>query len=366
MRIVVDINHPAHVHYFKNFIREMEKRGHEILITASVKDISYRLLDLLGFNYIKIGNYGTTIIQKLMNIPVLDYCMLKAVDAFNPDIFFGFGSIRAAHVSKIIRKPCVNLDDTEHAKWEHLLYTPFTDAILTPSCFKKDFGKKQIRYNGYTELAYLHPNRFTPNPAVLTELGLTEGDPLIIIRFVSWQAGHDVGQQGIRDKIGLVKALDRYGRVLITSEGPLPPELEDYRMRVSPEKLHDLLYYATLYIGEGATMASEAAVLGTHAIYVNTLRLGYTDEEEETYGLVYNFSDPHEMESGVMRKAIELLSDQDLRVKGKQKQIRLLSEKIDVTAFMIWFINNYPDSVQLMKEDAAIQDQFRIKKRNAQ
>ena len=55
MRIVVDINHPAHVHYFKNFIWEMEKRGHAILITASEKDISYRLLDAYdGFNYLAV------------------------------------------------------------------------------------------------------------------------------------------------------------------------------------------------------------------------------------------------------------------------------------------------------------------------
>ena len=41
----------------------------------------------------------------------------------------------------------------------------------------------------------------------------------------------------------------------------------------------------TLYVGEGATTASECAVLGTHAIYVNTLNWGDTDEEEEKYQL---------------------------------------------------------------------------------
>ena len=54
--------------------------------------------------------------------------------------------------------------------------------------------------------------------------------------------------------------------------------------------MHDLLYYATMYIGEGATMASEAAILGTPSIYINTLRLSYTDEEEAKYDLLYNYS----------------------------------------------------------------------------
>ena len=355
MKIVVDINHPAHVHYFKNFIWEMKKKGHEILITASEKDISYALLDNYGFSYVKIGNYGKSKIQKLINIPLLDLRMYQAVKKFNPDLFLGFGSIRAAHVSKLMGKPCIALDDTEHAKWENLLYVPFTDAILTPSCFKKDLGEKHIRFNGYMELAALHRNHFTPNPAVLTELGLTEGDPFTILRFVSWKASHDVGQHGIRDKVGLVKALEEYGRVLITSEGALTPELQSYQIRVSPEKLHDLLYYATLYVGEGATTASECAVLGTHAIYVNTLRLGYTDDEEAKYDLVYNFSKLDEMKDGVLFKAKELLSDPDLRAKGKQKRNKLLEDKTDVTAFMVWFIENYPLSFMEMKEHPDMQ-----------
>lgn len=94
MKIVVDINHPAHVHYFKNFIWEMENRGHEILITASEKEISYTLLDLYNFKYTKIGNYGRSIPRKLINVFLLDIRMYQAVKEFNPDIFLGFGSIR--------------------------------------------------------------------------------------------------------------------------------------------------------------------------------------------------------------------------------------------------------------------------------
>ena len=354
MRIVVDINHPAHVHYFKNFVWEMERRGHEVLITASEKEISFTLLRNYGFNFINLGTYGNSVSKKFKNILPMDWKMYKAVKAFKPDIFLGFGSIRAAHVSRLIRKPCIAFDDTEHAKWEHTLYVPFTDVILTPVCFKKDFGKKQIRYNGYTELAHLHPNYFTPNPAVLDEMELSKDDTFIILRFVSWSASHDVGQHGIKNKIELVRELENYGRVFITSEGQLPNELEQYKIKVSPEKLHDLLYYASLYVGEGATTASECAVLGTHAIFVNTLRLGYTDEEEEKYNLVYNFSDEKTMEKQAFDKALELLENNNLREEGKRKREKLLNDKIDVTAFMVKFIENYPESFKEMKENQRI------------
>ena len=355
MKIVVDIGHPAHVHLFKNFVWEMEKRGHKILITASKKEVSIRLLDAYGFDYIPMGSYGLSPVTKILNIPVMDLRMYKAVKDFKPDIFVGMGSARAAHISKLVRKYSITLEDTEPGTYQNkVLYAPFTDVILTPSCFKEDLGKKQIRYDGCHELAYLHPNYFTPNPAILDELGLSRDDTFIILRFVAWRSPHEVGKHSTINKKELVRELEKYGRVFITSEGELEKDLEKYKIKVSPEKLHDLLYYASLYVGEGSTTASECAVLGTHAIYVNTLRLGYTDEEEEKYNLVYNFSDEKTMEKQAFDKALELLENNNLREEGKRKREKLLKDKIDVTAFMVWFIENYPESFKEMKENQRI------------
>jgi len=342
MKILVDMNHPAHVHYFKNFIWEMQKRGHEVLITASKKDVAYALLDHYGFDYMPMGTYGNHLMEKLINIPIMDLRLLRIARSFNPDIFLGFGSIRGAHASKLMKKPCINLDDTEHSFQEHLLYLPFTDVVLTPKCFLKDLGKKQIRYNGYTELAYLHPNYFTPNPRVLDEIGLSKGDTFSVLRFVSWTASHDVGQRGIRNKVELVRKLKRYGRVLITSEGILPTELNEYKIKISPEKMHDILYYASLYIGEGGTMASEAAILGTHAIHISTTakHCGIF-HDLRNYGLMLISED----ENDIIHEAMNILQDKDSKSKGKRIREQLLKDKMDLTAFLVEFIENYPKSL---------------------
>ena len=353
MRVVVDINHPGHVHYFKTFVREMEQRGHVVLITASHKDVAIQLLQQYGLEYVDLGSYGPSLLKKIVNILIMDLKMYRAVRNFRPDILLGFSSIRAAHASKVLGVPAIIFDDTEHAVWEHRLYTPFSDVILTPSCFHKDLGRKQIRFDGYMELASLHPDRFTPNPAVLTELGLTESDPFIVVRFVSWQASHDVHQHGIRDRIGFIRALEQYGRVLITSEGALPQELEGYQIRVSPEKLHDLLYYAALYVGEGGTTASEAAVLGTPSIFVSSLAgtMGNFIELEATYNLLYSFTDGN----AALSKVIEILQDPMSKEKWRVKRERLLADKIDVTAFIVWFIENYPQSLADMEGHPKVQ-----------
>jgi len=344
MRILIDIGHPAHVHQFKNAIRLLRARDHNILVTARNKEATFILLDKYSIPYVRVGNYENNNIKKAMNMFIIDAKLYSLARNFRPDIFIGgVGNVYIAHTSWLMRKPSILFNDTEHAKLQNYLSFPFTKTICTPSCYRCDIGPKQVRYNGYHELAYLHPNRFTPNPAVLAELGLKEGDCFIIVRFVSWQASHDIGQHGIRDKVRLVKELEQYGRVMITSEGALPPELQPYQIRVSPEKLHDLLYYATLYVGDGGTTASEAAVLGTPAVFISTLYCGY-QQDEERYGLLYLFSDPISGLKDGLAKAVYLLNDPNLKKNARMSRLKLLNDKIDVTEFMIWFIENYPES----------------------
>lgn len=157
---------------------------------------------------------------------------------------------------------------------------------------------------------------------------------------ISWNASHDTGQHGfdLESKRKLITELNKYGRVMITSESPLPDEFDEYRITVPPERIHDLLYYATLYIGEGATMASECVVLGTPAIYVNTLGLGYLDEQEQSYGLVFNFTDPATAQEKALEKAEELLQNNDLKKEWRGKRQRMLGDKTDVTEFMVNFV----------------------------
>lgn len=342
VNIIVDVNHPAHVHFFKNFVLEMERRGHNILITATEKDVTFGLLDSFNFNYVDLGSYGNTLLKKLVNLPLINIKMYFKIRHFRPDIFVGLGSIRAAHVSFFLRKKCIIFEDTEHSTEQIKLYLPFTDFVYTPSCFKNDLGKKQVKYKGYHELAYLHPNYFTPNPEVLSEIGLTENDTFVVLRFVSWGASHDLGHRtlSLDDKINAVNELKKYGHVIITSEHELPSELEEYRTNISPDKMHDLLYYTTLLYGDSATMASECAVLGTHSIYCDYAGRGYTDEEEQKYDLVYNFYDENTMGKESLKKAIQLLQDPKLKESGRAKRDILLADKVDVTKFMVDLLEN--------------------------
>ncbi len=348
MKILFNASHPAHVHLLKNAIWDLEKRGHACKITTVDKEVALQLLRAYGFEYEVVGSAVSSLASKAFELVKIESRLYSISRVFKPDILVGgVGNAYIAHVGRLIGKPSIVFDDTEHARVQHLLTDPFATAICTPSCYRTEINGKQIRYDGYHELAYLHPNRFTPNPTVLDELGLTPEDPYIVLRFVSWEASHDVGHTGLTlaTRRRAVREFEKYGRILISSEKPLTKEFEQYRVAVSPEKMHDLLYYATLLYGESATMASECAVLGTHAIFCDFAGRGYTDEEETRYGLVHNFRLDATSQRRSIERAVELLRHPDLKEIGRKKRAVLLKDKIDVTAFMVWFIENFPQSI---------------------
>ena len=319
------------------------KDGHEIKILTIDKDTTLRLLDAYGFDYDVYGRHQKRMVMKACDIMVRTFKALISAKRFKTDIFIE-GTPTLSYVSKIFGKPHIMLTDTEHATLAYWLTYPFTDVVITPSCFKAKINpKKHIMYDGYEELAYLHPNYFTPDPSVLDDLGLDEEDRFIIIRFVAWEANHDIGDYGFINKKEIVKTLEGFGSVFVTSESKLPRELEAHRMTISPEKIHHLLYFADLFIGESAPMSTESAILGTPAIFVSTSRRGYTDELESKYDLLFTFSD-HNAENKALEKAIELLKDRNVRKKWQKNREKLLNDKIDVTKFMTEFIEGYPKS----------------------
>ena len=338
MRVLVDINHPAHVHFFRNFITGMRERGHEVLIAASEKDIATQLLREYGFDFLHVGSYGKSIIRKILNVPVMALRMFRLVKKYQPDVLVGLASSRITHAAFLSGKTAYVFTDTEHASEQILLFRPFAQKIITPDVFTRKLGRKHLTYPGFHELAYLHPDQYQPDPGSLTEAGLSPDSTFFILRFVSWEASHDIGKRSMspEQRLQLIDHLSKMGRVIISSEAPLPPELLPYAMNIPSAKMHDLLHYATIYIGEGGTMAIEAALLGTPSILVNPLKAGVFDELKKRYRLLEQVSDYEEMTV----KINSLLSNKHLKAQWLEKKERLLGEKIDVTAWMINFVEN--------------------------
>lgn len=361
MRILIDIGHPAHVHLFRNLALEMQQQGHAILFTCRRRKHVLELLKHYGFRYKCFGNQYKTPPGKIAGLIEFDIKSLITGIGFKPDIFLSHGSMYAAHAAFLLRKPHISLEDTFNSE-QVRLYKPFTKAILTGDYdHPLMHSPKVIKYAGYHELAYLHPNRFTPDKSVLHELGVTADQPYVIMRFVGWQATHDKGHSGISDenKMEAVKAFTKHAKVFITSEAALPDELEPYRILLKPHRLHDAIAFSSLVFGEGFTMLTEAALLGVPSVLISSMNCLYLKDIQQNFGLAYNFSASGHDQIQAIIKGLELLQDKNACSQWLENRQKMLASKIDVTAFLVWFIENWPHSLRTSRQNPDFPNRFK-------
>lgn len=362
MNVLIDVGHPAHVHYFRFLAIELQDKGHNVFWTVKDIPVAKNLLDYYKFKYIVFPKKPDSIIKKAIKQLQFDLKLWNICKQKKIKIAIG-SSVSIAHVSHISAVKSIVFDDDDDeiqplvTKYLH----PYTDTLITPSALKGRRKRKDtIYYPGYQELAYLHPNRFTPDPAVLNEVGVKQEDKFFIMRFNVFKAHHDVGINGLnlKQKKKLIEILKPHGKIFITTEREIEPELKEYQLPISPEKIHSLMAHAYVFLGDSQTMTTEAAILGTPALKCNSFAGKLSVHNElENYGLCYSFL-PIDFEK-LLVKLQELLAMPNLKEEWQSRRQKMLADKIDVTAFMVWFIENYPESAKIMKENPDYQYRFK-------
>ena len=334
MRFLFDIGHPAHVHYFKNLILLLQKQNHQVKLTARDKEMTLYLLDKYGLDFVSTGKNASSLLGKALSLPLIESQIYKVAKEFNPNLIISTFTPYAAHVGKLMDIPVLGITDTEHATLSNTLAKNFTDCLIIVNGCDLDFPNKRVDYDGFLELAYLHPKYFNPNSEVLDFLKLSVTEKFVVLRFVSWNAAHDWGMHGftLNEKITLAKFLSKYAKVFISSEESLPEELRDYKLEIPPEMIHDALYYSSLIVGDGATMSTEAALLGTPSILTNPLstKLGHLRQLEKE-GLVYSITDFKEIvkkSSDILSSDIDYISRKNNLLESKRSLTDVLMEEL--------------------------------------
>ncbi|MEM6795591.1 MAG: DUF354 domain-containing protein [Acidobacteriota bacterium] len=341
-RILVDLTHPAHVHFFRHSIEAWRERGHEVVLTARDKDIAVELLDRLGWAHRDLGAARSGLGGLAVELVTRTVSLSRWVRRLRPDVLTAIGGTWIAPVGRLCGVPSIVFYDTENATLSNLLTYRLATVISTPDCYAGRVPeRKHLTYPGYHELAYTHPRRLTPDPGRLAAFGLDAREPFLFVRAVSWGASHDVRDHGFTDLEAAVRRLEPYGRVVISSEGALPTALEPLRLRGPEEEVHHVLAHARLYLGESATMASESATLGTPALFLSTSVRGYTDEQGRRYGLTFTFSDRREGQEQALRQAVSILEDPESSRRFAAARGRLLADKIDVTDHVVQLVERW-------------------------
>lgn len=362
--IAIFVSTPAQVHFYRNILRRLTEKGYKVHLLARDYGETLDILNALGFDYAVFSKPP----KGSKRIITLPKDVLKAFTFLSKEkigVVTGF-EIYGAYTSKLLRAPYVQFYDSEPSihtllSLQFKAMMPFTDVLLTPESFRDELGKKHLRVASYKELAYLHPNYYTPNDDIFDLLGVSKGEDYVLLRFNAFDAAHDEGVRGFttEDKITLVKELEKHAHVFISAEGKVPRELEKYLLPVPKSRIHDVIYHAKLLVGDSGTMTTEAAVLGTPAIMVHTkaFEFGVFEELEEKYQLIFRFH--HNDSDKAIKKALELVQQDNLKRDWQRKREKLLKEKIDITSFMVWFLENYPESLEEFRQNPKIQYRFR-------
>jgi predicted glycosyltransferase len=372
MRILIILNHPAHYYLFKYISRGLLDIGHEVRYVIKEKDILEDLLRCENVSYTRLSkryerkqNALSIISSNAAELIKQNYNLIKYTNSYRPHIMMGT-DISITHVGRLKNIPSLvfNEDDFEINKMFCSLAYPFATHIISPeSCSVGKYSYKKITYNGIQKMAYLNPKYYTPDKRILSSLDLSPGQSYYIIRLVSLTAGHDIEgeHRGINNRIlmRLIQQLEVEGRVFITSESALETNLRKYQIQIPPNKMHDAMALADLFIGDSQTMCAEAGILGTPFIRFNDFvgKISYLNELENDYTLGFG------VRTNESERLFEIINSifltNNIRRNVSKMKEKLFEDKIDLTAFVIWLIDRYPESIEIIKENPDYQYEFR-------
>lgn len=362
MRILIFLSHPAQFLFYKNPVLELKKRGHDVLLLIKTKDILANLLDEAGLDYhnIVLKPRGKSKMSILLNLLKRDFRLLRFARKRKINLLMG-SDASLAHVGKLLNIPCITTleDDYDVIKILAKLTYPFTTSILAPNiCSVGPWAHKKIDYEGYMKLSYLHPNVFKPDRS---KVMVEESQPFFLLRLSGLGAHHDFGIDGLSSSflLRIIEQLVKHGRVFISSENPLLPEYEKYRLNIPLSNIHHYLYFAEMFISDSQSMSVEAAMLGTPSIRISGFagKISVLEELEHKYQLTHGFKP--KSDDAILAKIEELITTPTILEQYQKQRFAMLSDKIDVSAFLIWFIENYPSSFETMKNNPDYQYRFR-------
>lgn len=370
MKFIIAVNHPAQYHLFKVTYSTLVQRGHTVVFVIKDKDILAELMNNEGVNYHRllkksVGKNKVSIMLKgMIDVLIQGVALLRFVINYKPDIMFGT-DYSITHVGKLTGVPSIvfNEDDFNINKFFCKLSYPWASCIVSPTvCDVGKYSFKKINYDGYQKLAYLHPNVFTPDRAIVRKY-VDDNKRFFLIRLVSFSAGHDIEMKhgGISENIleEIIAILEKHGSVFISSESKIPDRFLKYKLQINKKDIHHLMAFASLIIADSQSMIVEASVLGTPSIRFNSFvgKISVLEELQNRYELTTGIS--NDRPDLLFDRLYILLNTKELKPKYLLKIQEMLSDKIDVSKFIPWFVENYPESEKVMRENPDYQNNFK-------
>jgi len=283
MRIWIDIDNAPHVQIMDPIIRELERRGHKVLITARDYGHTVELLKMKKRLHILIGKHPGK--SKFLKIVFLAYRMFKLyIWAFDKkiDLAFSHGSRSMVLPARFLGIPLIVMYDYEYIS--DFLFRKFARRIFMPSISAVRENEKCIPFPGLKEEIYLWEHKYKSD----WDKGIifSRGNLLVILRPPASMAHYHNPQAEVifREVLKQISRLNGISGIVIPRTKVQRKEFMQLTrdmdgITVLPKAVDSIsmLKDADLLIGGGGTMNREGALLGTPVYSIFQGRIGKVD-----------------------------------------------------------------------------------------
>jgi len=290
-KIWIDLDNSPHVPFFSPIIKELNKRGYQVNLTARGCFQVCGLADLYNLNYKRIGrHYGKNLILKVIGTIIRVLQLFPIVLKEKPNIAISHGSRSQLITSTILRIPNILILDYEHSHWVRFMKPTWVMApnIVVDSNNIPD--RAFLTYSGLKEDVYAA--EFTPDSEFESKLGISEDDIIVTIRPPATEAHYHNPEA---DKL-FIEVVNFIGsnpdckmvilpRNEITQKGFIQhtwPEWCETKKIIIPEHVVnglDLIWASDLVVSGGGTMNREAAALGIPVYSIFRGAIGAVDHD---------------------------------------------------------------------------------------
>lgn len=317
MKIWVDLDNTPHVPFFAPIVRELERRGHDVVLTARDAFQVCQLAEEMGVEYRRIGtHWGRNPVKKVIGLAWRTAQLVPFYLEERPDIALSHGARAQMVLSNVIRLPSIAADDYE-CSWSIPVTLPkwllLPDAI-TDDDLPRHVDRSRVRYyRGLKEDVYVP--EFEPDPSILDELGLGNDELVVTVRPPADEAHYRNPESDVLfvdlmtricDTAGaravLLPRNEHQGRALRERHSEW---FRDSRTIVPERAVNglDLLWFSDLAVSGGGTMNREAAALGIPAYSIFRGQMGAVDRSLEQAGRLTLVRTPEEVQTRIALRA---------------------------------------------------------------
>ncbi|MCG7853528.1 MAG: DUF354 domain-containing protein, partial [Methanosarcinaceae archaeon] len=305
--IWIDLDNTPHVPFFIPIIRELERRGHKVTLTARDAFQVCELADKMGLRYTKAGrHYGKSMARKLIGLLWRSVQLAPFILRQRPRLALSHGSRSQILLCNLFRIPTIQVMDYEYAQTIPFAH-PRWMIVPTALAGKKLYTKEgYVRYyRGIKEDVYAP--EFKPNPTLLKDLGLGQDEIVVTVRPPANEA-HYYTPESDRLMLELMSRIHQTAGVRVvllprnqSQERNLKAHHPEWFLNdktIIPSRVIgglDLLWFSDLVVSGGGTMNREAAALGVPVYSIFRGKSGAVDLMLEKEGRLTMIHDVEEV-----------------------------------------------------------------------